>query len=545
MDRGGLCIVLHAHLPYVHHPEHERFFEERWLFEAITECYLPLLGMCERLNQDRVPYRLTLSLSPTLLTMLSNELLQQRYVRHLQDLIDLTEQEISRTRKQPEYQHLARLYRRYFKNALQRFQRDYDCNLIAAFKKQAELGGLELITCAATHGFLPLLNVSESAVRNQVDIGVETFRQCFGYTPKGFWLPECGYYQGLETVLDEAGIRYFFVDSHGLTHASVQPDHGVYAPLSCNNGVAAFARDPESSRQVWSAQEGYPGDFDYREYHCDIGFDQDIPESYLAPYLLEETIRVPIGIKYHRVTGTTPKAIYNPRQALLKAQRHAQDFYLKRQRQLDDLSYRMRQSPVIVAPYDAELFGHWWFEGPYWLEFLLRLAGGNKAGMRLISCSDYLARFETLQIATPSASSWGEQGYSGYWLNETNAWIYPVLHKSAMLMEELAVEFQQVPHFSLEERALNQAARSLLLAQASDWPFIMKSGTTVDYAKKRIVDHLARFNYLQESVRTHTINEHYLAALEVMDDIFPMLDFRTYKTQPITTHQGQKDGIPL
>ncbi|MBU2570580.1 MAG: DUF1957 domain-containing protein [Gammaproteobacteria bacterium] len=536
MDRGGLCIVLHAHLPYVHHPEYEHFFEERWLFEAITECYLPLLNMCERLNRDRVRYRLTLSLSPTLLTMLNNELLQQRYVRHLQGLIRLAEQEISRTRKQAEYQYLARLYRRNFKAALQCYRQDYDCDLVAAFKKQAELGGLELITCAATHGFLPLLNVSESAVRNQINMGVETFKQCFGFVPKGFWLPECGYYPGLEIQLDEAGLGYFFVDSHALTQARPQAECGVYAPIACANGVAAFARDPESSRQVWSAQEGYPGDGDYREYHCDIGYDSTIPESYLAPYLLEETIRVPVGIKYQRVTGGGgPKAAYRPRQALMKARQHAQDFYLKRQRQLDDLSYRMGKAPIIVAPYDAELFGHWWFEGPQWLEFLLRLVGGNKSGMQLVSGSDYLSRFQHLQTATPSASSWGEQGYSGYWLNETNAWIYPVLHKSAMLMEELAEEFQQVPRLSLEERALNQAARSLLLAQASDWPFIMKSGTTVEYAKKRILDHLARFNYLQESVRTHTINEHYLTALEVMDDIFPMLDFRTYKTQPRTT----------
>lgn len=531
MERGGLCIVLHAHLPYVHHPEYERFFEERWLFEAITECYLPLLDMCERLNRDRVPYRLTLSLSPTLLSMLSNELLQERYVRHLQDLIGLAEQEIGRTRRQAEYRQLARLYRRYFKAALQRYQQNYQCDLISAFKKQAELGGLELITCGATHGFLPLLNVSESAVRNQINMGVETFKQHFGHAPKGFWLPECGYYPGVETFLDEAGLRYFFVDSHGLTQASSEPECGVYAPIVCANGVAAFARDPESSRQVWSSYEGYPGDSDYREYHCDIGYDFSIAESYLAPYILEENIRVPVGIKYHKVTGGAgPKALYEPRRALMKARRHAQDFYLKRQRQLDDLRYRTGRAPIIVAPYDAELFGHWWFEGPQWLEFLLRLAGGNKSGMQLVSGSDYLARFPELQTATPSASSWGDQGYSAYWLNETNAWIYPSLHKSAMLMEELAEEFQQVAHGSLAERALNQAARSLLLAQASDWPFIMRSGTTVEYAKKRILDHLARFNYLQESVRTHTINEHYLTALEVMDDIFPMLDFRTYKT---------------
>ena len=462
--------------------------------------------------------------------MLSNESLQQRYVAHLQGLINLASDEVDRTKNQTDLLHLARLYRRYFRSALHRYQEIHHGDLIAAFRKQAESGSLELMTCAATHGFLPLLNVSENAVRNQINIGIQTFSEFFGYKPKGFWLPECGYYPGVEEALREAGIRYFFVDSHGLNRANPQPEWGVHAPLSCANGVAVFARDPESSRQVWSADEGYPGDSDYREFHSDIGFDPAIPESYLAPYLVDETVRAPIGIKYHRVTGGSgPKALYQPHLAAMKARLHAQDFYLKRQRQLNDLNYRMKQTPIIVAPYDAELFGHWWFEGPQWLEFLLRLAGGNKLGIQMISCSDYLARCEPLQIAVPSASSWGEQGYYGYWLNETNSWIYPELHRAAALMAQLAAKFQHVAKDSLEERALNQAARSLLLAQASDWPFIMKSGTTVEYAKNRILDHLARFNYLQENIRTHTINERHLVALEIMDDIFPRLDFRTFR----------------
>lgn len=525
--QGFLSLILHAHLPYVRHPEHDSFFEENWLFEAMTECYLPLIGVLDRLHDDKVDYRLTLSLSPTLMFMLRDELLQQRYLKYLHSRVELAEKEITRTRTQPEYQTLARLYRRFFLNALNIYQERYQGDLLTAFKKHRDTGKLELITTAATHGFLPLLNVSETAVRNQINIGVATFKANFGCAPAGFWLPECGYYPGLETALADAGIEYFFVDTHGLMDASQPPRNGVYAPLDCGNGVAAFARDPESSKQVWSAKEGYPGDPDYREYYSDIGFELDL--DYIAPYILDGKTRTNTGIKYHRVTGANrPKEIYNPRQAKAKAYQHAQDFIDKRQRQIDRLGAIMDRPPIIVAPYDAELFGHWWFEGAHWLECVLRLAAENTSGVQLISCGDYLNEQPSAQIATPAASTWGDQGYFGYWINESNDWIYPLLHKAEREMEKLASDVQRLSLTPLQTRTLNQAARSILLAQASDWPFIMKSGTTVDYANKRITDYLARFNYLHDSFRKNRINERYLSALEIMDNIFPDIDFRDY-----------------
>ncbi len=526
-QHGFLSIVLHAHLPYVRHPEHDSFFEENWLFEAMTECYLPLIGVLDRLQADNVDYRLTLSLSPPLMSMLRDDLLQTRFLKYLHSRLELAEKEIIRTRKQPEYQKLARLYRRFFLHTLNTYQQSYQGDVLAAFKKHQDTGKLELITTAATHGFLPLLNVSATAVRNQINTGIAMFKAHFGSAPSGFWLPECGYYPGLETVLADAGINHFFVDTHGIMDASPQPRDGVYAPVVCGNGVAVFARDPESSQQVWSAQQGYPGDFDYREYYSDIGFEREL--DYIGPYILDGVTRINTGIKYHRVTGQNqPKEVYNPRQARTKACEHARDFVDKRQQQIDRLSATMDSPPIIIAPYDAELFGHWWFEGVQWLESVLRLAAENTNGVQLIACGDYLTQQTAFQVATPAASTWGDQGYSSYWINEKNDWIYPLLHKAELDMEKLARDVQGLTLTPLQIRALNQAARSILLAQASDWPFIMKSGTTVDYANKRITDHLARFNYLHDSIRKNRLNERYLTALEIMDNIFPDVDFRDY-----------------
>lgn len=527
MIKGYLSIVLHAHLPYVHHPEHDSFFEENWLFEAITDCYLPLIAMLDRLQQDRVNYRLTLSLSPPLLTMLQNELLQERYLRYLNRLIELAEKEIIRTQDLPLFNDLAKRYQLNFLEALHCYQNHYQCDLLAAFAKHNLTGKLELMTSAATHGFLPLLNVSQAAVRNQIKVGIDTFKARFGFTPRGFWLPECGYYPGVEAILQEFGIEYFFVDSHGIMDASQPPQNGVYAPLDCGNGVMAFGRDPACSQQVWSAEQGYPGDADYREYYRDIGF--DLPLDYIGPYILDGATRINTGIKYHRVTGgELAKQVYQSEKALNKAKLHAQDFIDKRQQQITALASEMDKPPIIVAPYDAELFGHWWYEGPHWLEAVLRLAAQETSIVETISCADYLQLQPLQQQATPSASTWGEHGYSDYWLNESNDWIYPLLHNAGSEMEKLVTDLKAFKVSELQQRALNQALRALLLAQSSDWPFILKSGTTVEYAKKRITDHLARFNYLHDCIRKNRIDERYLTALEVMDDIFPIIDFRDY-----------------
>lgn len=527
MGKGFLSIILHAHLPYVRHPEHRSLFEENWLFEAITECYVPLIGLFDRLWEEGVKFRLTLSLSPPLLAMLEDDLLKARYLRHMGRLLELCEKEIQRTRHKPSYRPLAFMYYRFFSEVLDIYQNRYGGDLLKAFKKHAEVGNLELITTAATHGFLPLLSYRESAVRAQIAVGVEAFRQALGMEPAGFWLPECGYYPGLENLLSEANIRYFFVDAHGLLQARERPRYGTYAPVDCGNGVRAFGRDPLSSHQVWSSKGGYPGDVNYREYYRDIGHELDL--DYIGPYILEDGTRINTGIKYYRITGENrPKEPYRPELAEEKAALQAEDFLATCRRRIVQQAERMEPPPIIVAPYDAELFGHWWFEGPLWLEALIRRNAGEGAPLAMATCSDYLDMGPKIQVVTPSASSWGEQGYHSFWLNEKNEWIYPHLHRAGKGMEELAEAFQDSPVDLLTERALKQAARSLLLAQASDWPFIMQSGTTLEYAVRRIKDHLARFYYLKESVQKERIDSRRLCALEIMDNIFPNIDYRCF-----------------
>ena len=518
---GYVALVLHAHLPFVRHPEHEEFLEEDWLYEAITETYLPLIWMMEGLVRDRIDFRLTMSLTPPLCSMLLDPLLQERYVRHISRLIELTEKELDRTKWDGALNALAHFYHHRFHDARRTFCDGYGRNLVGAFRKFQDLGKLEIITCGATHGFLPLMREQPESIRAQILTARDHYWECFGCAPRGIWLPECAYIPEVEACLHEADLRWFIMDTHGLMFGHPAPQFGVYAPVFTPRGLAAFARDTESSRQVWSAEVGYPGDPDYRDFYKDIGFDLDF--DYIQPYIHPDGIRCFTGVKYHRITGKSPyKEVYNRHHAWEKAAQHAGNFMFNRERQIEHLHGVMGRPPLVLAPYDAELFGHWWFEGPAFLDFFIRKSVHDQNVFQLITPSDYLRRHPTQQLSQPCASSWGSKGYWEVWLDGSNAWIYPHLHAAAERMTELARHHRG--QNALTERAIHQAARELLLAQSSDWAFIMKTGTTVPYAVKRTKDHLLRFTRLYEQIKAGQIDEPWLASIEWRDNIFPHIN---------------------
>lgn len=520
--QGYFSLVLHAHMPFVRHPEHEKFLEENWLFEAMTETYIPLIQMMERWHHDGMETRLTLTLTPTLCAMLLDPLLQQRYVRHLNGLIDLAEKEIHRTHWGKTVHELAFLYHRRF-IAIRDTYFASGQNLLSAFRKFQELGKLEIITSAATHALLPLMAHHPPSIRAQILVARDHYRSCFGRDPHGIWLPECAYVDGVENVLQEANIRWFITDTHGLLHAQPRPRYGVFAPIFTPNGIAAFGRDLDSAKQVWSKHEGYPGDPHYRDFYRDIGFDLDF--DYVRPHLPAPDKRGFTGIKYYRITGATPeKEIYDRRAALQTAAGHAQHFLEARIRQIWHLAEILDRPPLVLAPYDAELFGHWWYEGPEFLDYFVRKAHYDQKVFTMITPGEYLSWHPTNQVAKPSASSWGEEGYWRVWLNETNEWIYPHLHVAQERMTRLARRFGNPD--PRQHRALKQAARELLLAQSSDWPFILRTGTSPDYARKRVKDHLLRFIALHDQLTNGVINEKALGELESRDNLFPEVNYR-------------------
>jgi len=517
MRKAYHALLLHAHLPFVRHPEHEEFLEEDWLYEAVFESYLPLLRILQNLQKDQIAAPLTFTFTPTLCAMLQDRLLQQRCIRYLERGLEFCRKQQSLVAEGQ--RELVQFYTKRFQEALEFYRDILGCDVVGAFAQLQEEGRIEIITCAATHAFLPMLQSQPEAVRAQILIGRDHYQSCFGRLPRGIWLPECAYANGLDAVLAEAEIKWFVLDAHGIVLGQPRPRFAIFAPYFTPAGPACFGRDRESSRQVWSSREGYPGDPAYRDFYCDHG--KEVPPEQLQAIYGEESEGRFTGVKLRRITGAgRNKDWYRRDWAMGAADSHAADFLQSRIGQLRDLAGKLPVDPILVSPFDAELFGHWWFEGPEFLDWYLRKAACDQDVFALTTPSAYLASHPTQQILAPSASSWGHMGYWEVWLNENNAWIYPHLHAAARRMTAMARKHRNKPP-SLIRRCLNQMARELMLAQSSDWAFLMKTGTARAYAERRTKDHLLRFNRLYDQLEAGKIEQESLAHYEELDNLFP------------------------
>ena len=555
--KGYVSFVLHAHLPFIHHPESDDYLEESWLYEAISETYLPLLKYFKMLVDEGVKFRITMSMTPPLLSMLDSKLLQQKYIKYLENLIELSEKEIKRTTFNQKMNNLSHYYFERYSEDLRLFRDVFNCDIISQFKHFQDIGVLEIITCGATHGYFPILYVNEKTVRAQIAVGVQTYERFFGRKPRGIWLPECGYVPEADKYLREFGLDYAIVESHGVLYANPTPIYGTLAPIVSPDGFTVFGRDMESSRQVWSSINGYPGDFNYRDFYKDIGYETDY--EYIKPYIAHNGVRVHTGIKYHRITGKTDnKDIYDIGWAKDSAEKQAGHFLNSRTNQIENASKYMDKPPIVLCPYDAELYGHWWYEGPYWLYILFKKIYYDECNFELITPSEYIDKYPLIQQCTPCRSSWGANGYSEVWLNPSNDYAHKHLHKAGDRMCELAYNFRNVKpdldnleqeiselrknkknvtkitstkkykNLKLQLRALNQAARELLLLQSSDWLFIITNNTMVDYAHRRIKDHTGRFTRLYNELNSGKIDKKFLEEIELKDAIFPDIDYRIY-----------------
>jgi 1,4-alpha-glucan branching enzyme len=512
---GYLALVLHAHLPFVRHPEHARHLEERWLYEAIVECYLPLLDAFDRLADDGVPFALTMSVTPPLAAMLKDPLLRERFEAYLERAGALAEQEQRRLWGDEGLAPVATFYKEHFARMRAVWDR-HGGDVVAGLVRHWDAGRLELLTCSATHCYLPGLLPAREGIRPQLELGVRGFERLVGRRPAGAWLAECAYHPSYDDAIARAGIRYTVLDTHGVTHARPRPPYGVHAPITSPAGVAFFARDVESSKQVWSRDEGYPGDAYYREFYRDIGF--DLPEAQLMGQVAADGSRLMTGLKYFRITGKdVDKQPYQPGIARERAAAHAGNFVHYRARQVEHLAGSMPVPPIVVAPYDAELYGHWWFEGPWFLEEMFRALPATNGVVEAITLGAYLERHPVCARATPSASTWGAGGYGEVWVGPEAASTWRHVHHATRYAAWLVDRYRQAG--GRRGQALDQAIRELLLLQSSDWPFILKTGTATGYAQARIRSHVHRLRHLGHLVESAEGEQLAAQDAEWLDDV--------------------------
>lgn len=489
--RAFVALVLHAHLPYVRHPEHARSIEERWLFEALWESYLPLLGVFERLERSGVVAPLTVSVSPPLAAMLRDDHLQRRFEDHLARVDRLAAREEARA--SDAFAPPLRFYRARLREARALWDR-LGGDVLGALVAHHREGRLDLITTTASHAYLP--GLLPASVRAQLRLGLRSFEALTGVRPAGLWLPECAYDPRLDPDLAAAGVRYTVLDAHGVDLAVPRPPRGVLAPVLSPSGIAYFGRDGRAARDVWSRAAGYPGHADYREFHRDLGF--DLPLEDLDDEIGPGGARLMTGLKLHRVTGPGPhKEPYDPARASALARAHAADFLAKRAAELtpgaEGLPANSTQlpPPILVAPFDAELFGHWWLEGPAFLEHVLTGLDASSRGplpLAATSLTAYLERYPEAPIAEPAPSTWGEGGFGEAWTGPATARLWRHMHHTAREVQAALLRSPKGRRAS----AFEQSIRELMLLESSDWAFMITRGEMAEYAESRVRAHVHR-----------------------------------------------------
>ncbi len=493
-------LVLHAHLPYVRHPELPEYREETWLFQAVVDCYVPLIASFRSLLGSGVPVRAALSLSPTLLEMWADPLLGERFRTYLERQQVFGGELRRRYKGSPfaeavvhQCEHLEMVRGFFAGTSLE--------SVLPAFGELESRGALELFTTSATHAFLPAFASCPGALKRQIEVGLRVFERHTGRRSRGFWLPECAYFEGLDVLLAEQGVEWTFVDAHSLRNASSFVEFNKGGAALCPSGAVVFGRDEATARQVWSAEDGFPAAPVYRDYHRDVGY--ELPEAEIVPFLWGGVGRGMTGFKLNRIAGVLRDTeAYDPVAAAERVNEQAAEF-----------ARLLKSRGLVTALYDAELFGHWWHEGPLWLEAMLREL--DVAGIRAVSPGDWLREAGPFPVLEPGGGSWGEGGYGAMWLNPSNDWVLPELLAAERRLETL--ECPQSPEF---RRAFAQAVRELMLAEASDWPFMLTNGTCAVYAERRVREHLGNFYGLLSQISDGALTPDYLDRLEHQNPLF-------------------------
>jgi 1,4-alpha-glucan branching enzyme len=542
MGQGYLSIILHAHLPYVRPGRRHAGDAEFWFYERALECYLPLIRILDNLQPDRVRTRLTLSLSPTLIALMRDEIIQARLIGHVNRMLELSARELNRTALRPALRELAGTYHLRLLHLHNVLSERCGGDLLRAFGEMEARGQVELITGPASHAFLPgMLAMQTQAARCQVRLGMDAFESAFGHRPGGFWLPECAYTPELDDILGAEGVTYTVLDGRALERASTPAFHGIHAPVYCPSGVAAFGRDRDAAGLPGCNVYGHPADPLFRDNRRDIA--DDLPLEYLRPYLPDPTTRIPTGARYHRIgTAENGSDAYQRKAALNRAAEHAEAFLRDRMHRAQIVAGTMDRPPVFVCAYDMHVFGHRWFEGIEYLDYLLRKIHFDQDVLETVTPGEYLDRHRCNQMTTPAVSSWADKGYFERLVGPDTAWVYQHLSRAARVMRELTEAVaEQDPGGNgggngrdrepagvspeepaekegngndLRTRALRAAARQLVLAQSSDWVTLLQNPQHAEYARTRLQLHLSNFARLASQIRAREIKSGYIEALE-------------------------------
>lgn len=543
---GSYALILHSHIPYVLH--HNRMDEE-WLYEAVAETYIPLLNNLNRLVNEGISPKITIGLSPVLAEQLRDSYFVKEFIKYCQLKIDLADKDNrdfeSKVDTDPTAKHLAWLalqWKTFYSDLLSNFEGLYENDLIGAFRKLQDDGHIEVITCGATHGYFPALSRDES-IQFQVKTAINSYERMFERRPRGIWLPECGYRpgytwsspvgyppdpykrKGVEQFLSENDLEFFVLDTHQILNAwppdiqkTSMETYFVGTEKIAKKPVSIFCRDINLSKQVWDHDGGYPGDGTYLDFHKKHGESKH---------------------RYWKITDKKVdmafKDLYWPDDAFNnKVQMHAghyKDFIKNSLQRNFDITGR---STVAVTAFDTELFGHWWFEGPTWLYYLIKWINQDPE-INGTTCSGYLERESSRGYLHLPESSWGNNYDNSTWINPETHYVLRKIYESETAVKELHKRLKGKKLTKIMKRFVNQLLREFLILQASDWKFMITNWSTRDHAEARIVEHGSDFNRLLgiinkflDKVTPTKEDQAFLRKCEKINSIFEDLDIGNF-----------------
>jgi 1,4-alpha-glucan branching enzyme len=526
----AISVVLDLHKPFIRHPELEQS-QERWFFETLSETCLPLLEIFDRLDIEHIPFKIALSLSPTFCQMLRDEYLLESYLKYVDRQIEFGVRELDRTARSgsPQDDEIHRLALLFYNQAVDKrilFTERYEGNILRVFDHYQRKGRVELLTTAATHAFLPLYTGYPEAIQAQLEIAIASHRIFFGRNPHGFWLPELGWSAELDRYLRAYNFSYTIVDTHGLTLGDNLESRGSFYPVKTPAGIFILARDFYASRELEELKISCHRDPLYRDYHRDVGY--ELAAEMVSPFLEANGARKATGYKYW-ASGSKAgnKQIYDPQKAAARAKAAASSFLDARISRLKAAAEYLDGCPISLCAYDADIFGRFWYEGPTFIETLYR--EGTRRELQFMNPAEYLYKQDARGFRTvmPEFSSWGVNGYGEMWLDASNDWLYRHALRSLDRMIELAERFPD--DTGLKERALNQAAREILLVQASDWPKMFYKQENTAYARNQVETSLRNFTTIYESLGSNYISTEWLTSLERRHNIFPTINYRVFR----------------
>ena len=488
--RGWFVNILHLHIPFVIDSD---TMAREWLFQATAESYIPLLNIMSRLIANGKSPKLTLGITPPLAEQLASDHFREAFTDYLHERMESALHDALFFRNTNiEISYLARRWEDYYWSILYAYEKFFNRDILGVLRRWQDEGHIELIASAATHAFMPLLS-RPSSIRAQVSTGVETYERHFGRRPAGFWLPECAYRPGLENYLDEQGIRYFIVDSRQLNGGNGNGGRSVFRPhqLKTSSGRDMFvlSRHFDICSQVWDHSFGYPGDPNYLDFH---------------------KTHLPSKLRYWRVTSReidmSKKEIYRMESAFYdRKEEHARHYVEKISGILENNHRFVGRPEGLIAAFDGELFGHWWFEGVEWLHSVIEKIH-NSPGVGMATASEMIERVPADPDVHLIESSWSDLGAHENWLRGEARESWNVIHAAEQNMENLASAYCNLPDKELAREILCQAAREMLLLQSSDWIFMLTTGNTPNIARDQIRRHSEYFTQLGELAEKYCRN---------------------------------------